>query len=430
MNFFIITFGCKVNQYESQVILENFLEAGYTIADSVKSADIIIINSCTVTAESDKKAKKVMHKIKKENNSAIIVLTGCLPQAFPSQMQLIDDADVILGNENKSEILKIVEEFLKTKKKIIKIQDFKPNTKFDKTLISDFNERTRAFLKIEDGCNRFCSYCIIPYARGRVRSKTLEDILLEVNKLVLKGYKEIVLVGINLSAYGTDIKVNLCDAIEQVCSVDGVERVRLGSLEPEHLTESTIKRLAKQTKLCPQFHLSLQSGCDTTLKRMNRHYTSSEYFDIVKNLRKYFENVSITTDVMVGFAGETDVEFEESLNFVKKVNFSKVHVFTYSVRNGTKAATFKNQIDVNKKKERSEIMIKETNKSRIQFLNSQVGKLEPVLYERLNSNRFFEGYTRNYTPIKTKTNKDLHSKIILTKIIKSTATDCEGELID
>ena len=432
MRIFIITFGCKVNQYESQSILEKFCNAGCTKANSVEDADVIVVNSCTVTAESDKKVKKALHKIRKENNSAVIVLTGCMPQAFPKQMESINEADVILGNGSKNEILKYVLEFVNTKNKVIKIEKFTRKSKFESAPISDFNERTRAFLKIEDGCNRFCSYCIIPYARGRVRSKPLEDILLESKNLAQKGYKEVVLVGINLSAYGTDIGLNLCDAIEKVCAVDGIERVRLGSLEPEQMDENTIKRLSKQEKLCPQFHLSLQSGCDETLKRMNRHYTSEEYLKIVQNLRKYFKNASITTDVMVGFAGESAEEFKKSLNFVKKVEFSKVHVFAYSVRSGTRAAEFDNQVEPNEKKRRSQIMIEETDKSRRKFLISQVRKVEAVLYERRDKNGFFEGYTPNYTPVKVKVNEkiNLYSKIIFTELVQAEDDYCFGKIAD
>ena len=275
MKIFIITFGCKVNQYESQSILEKFYSDGCTKAESVKDADVVVVNSCTVTAESDKKVKKALHKIRKENNSAVIVLTGCMPQAFPAQVESINEVDIILGNNNKNNILKYVLDFINNRSKIIKIENFVEKSNLKSTPINDFDERTRAFLKIEDGCNRFCSYCIIPYARGRVRSKPLEDILFETKNLAQKGYKEIVLVGINLSAYGTDIGINLCDAIEKVCSVEGIKRVRLGSLEPEQMDEITIKRLSKQKKLCPQFHLSLQSGCNETLKRMNRRYTTA-----------------------------------------------------------------------------------------------------------------------------------------------------------
>lgn len=429
MNFFIITFGCKVNQYETQLIFEKLCAAGCTKSESFKDADIIVINSCTVTHQSDKKVKKFLNKVRKENKKAIVVLVGCMPQAFQENMNFIDEADIILGNYKKSNIFEHVLEFIKKREKIIKIENLDSKSKFESELISNFSQRTRAFLKIEDGCNRFCSYCIIPYARGRVRSKSIQEILTETKNLSKNGFNEIVLVGINLSAYGSDLGLGLCDAVEKVCSVNGIERVRLGSLEPEYLNKSTIERLAKQKKLCPHFHISLQSGCNATLKRMNRHYTAEEYLEIVGNLRSCFKNVSITTDVMVGFPGESEDEFEESLNFVKKVEFSKIHVFAYSMREGTLAAKFKNQVSFKDKKIRSEIMLNQANKTHTKFLNSQVEKIEPVLFEKRDSNGFWEGYTPNYTPVKTRSNLDLHSKIISTKIIKNQSNYCLGTIL-
>ena len=263
-----------------------------------------------------------------------------------------------------------------------------------------------------------------------MRSKPIDEILLEAQNLAQNGYKEIVLVGINLSSYGIDLGLNLCDAVETVCSVNGIKRVRLGSLEPEYMNKKVIERLSRQQKLCPQFHLSLQSGCDETLKRMNRHYNSDEYFKIVQNLRSNFKNVAITTDVMVGFAGESDEEFEKSLIFVKKVGFSKVHVFSYSIREGTRAAIFKNQVKNCIKKMRSKIMLDETEKNRIEFLKSQVGTLEPVLYESCNKNGVFEGYTPNYTPIKVISNLELRSKIILTEITEAKSDYCVGKIVE
>lgn len=430
MKIFISTFGCKVNQYESESILENFYKIGYIKTETFIDADVIIINSCTVTGESDKKIKRTLHKMRTQNKNAIIVLTGCMPQAFPEEAGELKDADIILGNSQKNEIFQAILEFIKNRDKIVRIKPCNRETKFEKMSISSgFNERTRAFLKIEDGCNRFCSYCIIPYARGRVRSKSVDDILSELKVLACNGYKEIVLVGINLSSYGSDLGITLCDAIEAACSVDGIKRVRLGSLEPEQMDEYTIKRLSKQDKLCPQFHLSLQSGCDRILRRMNRHYSSKEYLNIVENLRKYFNNVSITTDIMVGFPGETEEDFKESLEFAKKVGFSKVHVFSYSVRKGTKAAEFEDQVYAEVKKQRSKIMISVTDKIRNEFLKSQIYKIEPVLYEVQNDKGYFEGYTKNYTPIKVKSEHDLHGNIIMTKIIGVENGYCIGEII-
>mgnify|MGYP001034084309 CR=1 FL=1 len=439
MKIFIVTFGCKVNQYESQAIWEKFARVGWTKAASVRDADVVVVNSCTVTEESDRKVKKALHKIRKENSGAVVVLTGCMPQAFSARsgfIETVKDADIVLGNVCKYDIFAHVREFLKTKNKIVAVKAFDVrNPKFESAIISDFSERTRAFLKIEDGCNNFCSYCIIPYARGRVRSKPIDEIFAEVKNLAQKGYKEVVLVGINLSAYGKDIGLTLCDAVEMACSVDGIERVRLGSLEPDQMDEAAILRLSAQKKLCPQFHLSLQSGCDATLKRMNRTYTAEDYYLVVKRLRENFENAAITTDVMVGFAGETDEEFEESLSFVKKVGFAKVHVFAYSKRAGTRAAEFANQVDPAVKKSRSKAMIAATNSARREFFNSQIEKTETVLYETRDSKGFWHGHTRNYTPVVAKAatvapGLDLHSKIVLTKLIKSESDYCVGELIE
>ena len=428
MKIFILTLGCKVNQYESEAILEIFKKSGFQRTEDFKDADVLIINSCTVTSESDKKVRKMLHRFRKENPDAIIVLTGCMVQAFPKKANSYSQADIIVGNTDRSKILEKVKSFLEDRKKIIEVKNYEKNDSFENLNIENFDGRTRAFMKIEDGCNRFCSYCIIPFARGRVRSKKLEDIKKEAEVLAENGYKEIVLVGINLSCYGQDLNLDLCDAIETVCSIDKIKRVRLGSLEPEKMDLDVIKRLSKCEKLCPQFHLSLQSGCDETLKRMNRHYKISEYEEIVKNLRIYFEDAAITTDVMVGFAGETDEEFSESLNFVKKIGFSKVHVFPYSIRPGTKAAEFKNQVKPEIKNVRTQKMLELSDKLNNNFLKKQVGKTEEVLFERKQKDGFFEGYTKNYVPVIVKSQEDLSSKILNVKITEVKGKYCFGEL--
>ena len=333
-----ITLGCKVNQYETQAMLNQLLQGGFSACQTGEDADIILLNSCTVTSTSDHKVKQTLHKARREHPHAVIVLTGCMPQAFPELAEDLTDADIVLGNSNRSSLLPHILQYLSTRQRIIDIVPHQTKEKFESMSVENFYERTRAFIKIQDGCNRFCSYCIIPYARGRVRSKPLDDLIAEVTQLAEKGYKEIVLTGINLSAFGQDINLHLCDAVEAVCAINGIERVRLGSLEPEQLSEDVIIRLSKQQKLCPQFHLSLQSGCDETLKRMNRHYTTEEYRTIVQNLRNAFDNAAITTDIMVGFPGETEEEFMQSLEFAKEISFSKVHVFAYSQRPEQKPA--------------------------------------------------------------------------------------------
>ena len=313
-----ITLGCKVNQYETQAMLNQLLQGGFSACQAGEDADIILLNSCTVTSTSDHKVKQTLHKARREHPHAVIVLTGCMPQAFPELAEDLTDADIVLGNSNRSSLLTHILQYLSTRQRIIDIVPHQTTEKFESMSVENFYERTRAFIKIQDGCNRFCSYCIIPYARGRVRSKPLDDLISEVTLLSEKGYKEIVLTGINLSAFGQDINLHLCDAVEAVCAINGIERVRLGSLEPEQLSEDVIIRLSKQQKLCPQFHLSLQSGCDETLKRMNRHYTTEEYRTIVQNLRNAFDNAAITTDIMVGFPGETEEEFLQIFGICKR----------------------------------------------------------------------------------------------------------------
>lgn len=426
MKVFIFTLGCKVNQYESQAILESFIKNGFEKTNDLKESDVIIVNSCTVTAESDKKVRKILHKVKKENPKSIVVLTGCMPQAFPEKASAWPEADIIVGNANKNNIIDAVKKFINSQDKISRIENFL-NT-YDDFKIENFNDRTRAFVKIEDGCNRFCSYCIIPYSRGRVRSKNLENLKDEIENLAKNGYQEIVLVGINLSCYGQDIGKNLCDAIEVVASVEKIKRVRLGSLEPEQMDEHFIRRLAKIEKLCPQFHLSLQSGCDETLKRMNRHYTTKEYEIIVQNLRSSFENASITTDVMVGFSGESDEEFLKSINFIEKIRFAKIHVFPYSVRPGTSAEKFKNQISPQVKNSRTKIMLTLAEKLNSEFLASQVNKTEEVLFER-PIGEFIEGYSRNYTPVLVKSDENLLGKIYNVKITSVKNNHCFGTVL-
>lgn len=427
MKFYIFTLGCKVNQYESQIMHENLINSGFEYTKEYNNADIIIINSCTVTSASDSKAVKLMHRVKRENPQAVLVLTGCLPQAFPEDERFIE-ADIILGNKSRSILVSTIQQYLTNRVRIINVNKHETGDNFESMSITNFSERTRAFVKIEDGCNRFCSYCIIPYARGRVRSKPLEELKIEIEALSKKGFKEVVLVGINLSAYGQDFNMDLADAIEIACSVDGIERVRLGSLEPERMDKATIERISKQPKLCPQFHLSLQSGCDATLKRMNRHYNTNDYYDIVKNLRKAFENCAITTDIMVGFPGETEEEFAESLKFAEKVSFAKVHTFAYSRRPGTIADKANNQVAENIKNIRSKKMIELTAKTQKEFLLSQIGKTEPVLFER-KKNGYFEGHTMNYTQVIVKSEIDISNQILNVKIIetdKNNTTNCKA----
>lgn len=430
MNFNILTLGCKVNQYESQAMFEDMVRHGYTPSESKEFADITIVNSCTVTSVSDAKNRKLINKIRRANPDGIIILTGCMPQAFPKETANFQNCDIVLGNAKRAELIPTLEEYLAQRRVLVQISEHTgKNEIYENLNITSFGEHTRAFVKIEDGCNRFCSYCIIPYARGRVRSKPISDLKSEIKTVADNGYKEVVLVGINLSAYGLGEAFNLADAVECACNTEGIERVRLGSIEPEQMDEEMINRLAKQSKFCPQFHLSLQSGCDNTLKAMNRHYTSKEYAEIVQRLRNAFSNSSITTDVMVGFAGETEEDFKKSMQFVKEIGFAKVHVFPYSQRKGTVADKAPNQVPPNVKEERAKLMASLVEQSRFDFLTSQTGLVEKVLIERLRHG-YLEGYTENYTPVHIPSaDVSLCSTIQNVRILSADRDFCIGELV-
>ena len=427
MNAIFYTLGCKVNQYETQVMRELLQKDGFT-CDEDSTSDIVVINSCTVTAESDRKTRQAVRRYRRKYPDAIIILTGCMVQAFPQQAKLLGEADIIFGNHDISKIADYIKEFLKDRKQIVDIVDHKKGDLYNTPYICNFSERTRAHIKIEDGCERYCTYCIIPTARGCVRSRPLDEIRAEAEKLAKNGFSEIVLVGINLSAYGKDTPYNLCDAVETVCSVNCILRVRLGSLEPDHITDDMLKRFKAQEKFCPQFHLSLQSGCDKTLKRMNRHYDSDFYADLVARIRNIFHSAAITTDIMVGFAGETEEEFSESLQFVKSVGFARAHIFAYSKRSGTVAAGLKSQVENSVKEARSKLMYAATRDSELSFLKSQIGTTVPVLFETVAKGHF-EGYTPNYTRVTVNDDRIICGKIFDVLITDAANDHCIGKLI-
>ncbi len=406
-----LTLGCKVNQYESQAMLEGLLAQGFQGAGENEEADVAVVNSCTVTAQSDQKARQALRRLKRQNPQAVIVVTGCWSQAFPAQAAALPEADIVLGNANRSSLGDRILEYLSTKQRIVDVAPHSQGETFEPMRVKGLSGHTRAFLKIEDGCNRFCAYCIIPYARGRVRSKPLASLRAEVEGLAAGGYREVVLTGINLPAYGQELGLTLCDAIEAACEAEGILRVRLGSLEPERLTPEVIARMKLQPKLCPQFHLSLQSGCDATLQRMNRHYTGDEYRAIVENLRNAFPNCAITTDIMVGFPGEDEEEFQASLAFAQKIAFAKAHVFAYSRRPGTVASRAPHQVENRVKEERGRRMAEEAEKSRQAFFRAQLGRREPVLFEREIAPGIWEGRTVNYTPVRVKSRESLAGEI-------------------
>ena len=427
MDFYIITLGCKVNQYESELMAELLTAAGYHRASDQNTAQVCIINSCTVTATGDSKCRKVINRVRRENPSCIIVLCGCMPQAFADQPEVFRGCDIVMGNTARRDIVAVLDEYLLTRKQIIRIDAHVKDEPFEPMRIRAFEERTRAFVKIEDGCNRFCSYCIIPYARGRVRSKPLDVLLQEASDLAANGYKEIVLVGINLSAYGQDLGIGIDDAVHTVCAVDGIERVRLGSIEPERMTRELLTGLAAEPKFCPHFHLSLQSGCDATLRRMRRHYDTAEYARIVADIREIFDNPSITTDVMVGFVGESEEEFEESLAFCDRIGFAKAHVFPYSIRKGTAAERMEGHIDEHLKHQRADIMIAHTAERQRDFMHSQIGRDTSVLIET-SKDGVSEGYSPNYTKIRIPDSQLISGEIVDVRITEAFDDYCIGVL--
>ena len=418
------THGCKVNQYETQAMRRQLEQAGYQTTEFVPEhteADVLVINSCTVTGESDRKLRQFLRRCRRSLPNAIIVLCGCMPQAYPEAAFDLPEVDIVLGNAVRADLLPKLEEYFANKQRICCVPQH-PSV-YEPMDIDEFQGRTRAFVKIQDGCNRFCSYCIIPYARGRVRSRQPEDITAELTRLAANGYKEVVLVGINLTAYGQDLGLSIADAVDAACAVDGLERVRLGSLEPDFITDEVIARMKAQPKLCPQFHLALQSGCDATLKRMNRHYTTAEYADLCQRLRNHFPNCAITTDVMVGFPGETEEEFEQSCAFVESISFARVHVFAYSRRKGTNADRMPHQVDNAEKARRSKKMQTICNRSAEEYAAQYVGKSVTVLLETPYPDNVIDGHTDTYQTVMVKTTKSEGT------LIPVQITSCKGDML-
>lgn len=421
------TLGCKVNQYESEAMGELFEKRGYTVVGEDEPADIVIINSCTVTAESNRKTRQTVRKARRKNSQAVIVLTGCMAQAFPDEAAKIVEADIVVGNKNEDKIPDLCERFIAERKAMHIFEEHETGEKITDFTVTGFSEHTRSYIKIEDGCNRFCSYCIIPYARGRVRSKSVGAIAAEAEGLSRSGYKEIVLVGINLSAYGQDTGAGLCDAVLAAASPEGIERVRLGSLECDQISDDALLKLSECKEFCPQFHLSLQSGCDRTLREMNRKYDTAFYRDLVERIRRIFPDASITTDIMVGFPGESDEDFKESCDFVRETGFARSHVFIYSEREGTPAARRHDAVDKSVRAERAHIMGDICRQCERNFLKAQCGKTEKVLFET-EIDGYWEGYTGNYTRVKAKSAGDLEGKILPVVLTAANEDYCIGEL--
>lgn len=413
--------GCKVNAYETEAMQHLLEEAGYEIVPFTQKADVYVINTCSVTNMADRKSRQMLHKAKKNNPNSIVVAAGCYVQT--SEKEVLNDlsVDIVIGNDRKHDLVRLLEEYSldSVSDTVDDINDGKHD--FEELFIDRTKGHTRAFIKVQDGCNQFCSYCIIPYARGRVRSRRFENVIAEVERLAENGFKEVVLTGIHLSSYGVDFEeaTGLLELIQAVNAVKGIERIRLGSLEPKIVTEHFASELSKLDKICPHFHLSLQSGCDATLKRMNRKYTTKEYERGCELLRKYFVHPAITTDVIVGFPGETEEEFEQTKAYLEHIHFYEMHIFKYSKRKGTRAAVMPDQIDEQIKAARSEKLIALGHDMSKEFRKFYIGKNEEVLFEEkavIGDKEYFVGYTKEYVKVAKKTDENLENQIVSGRI--------------
>lgn len=432
--FATCTLGCKVNQYETDAMEQMLLRAGYEKVDFKEKADIYIINTCSVTNMADRKSRQMIHRAKKKNPDGIVIAAGCYVQAQADQEADFDEnIDLIIGNNKKKDIVTILDEYYRDHKNTAVI-DINHTNEYEELSIETVNEHTRAYLKIQDGCNQFCSYCIIPYVRGRIRSRKPEQVLEEVRNLAQNGYKEVVLTGIHLSSYGKDLEEgSLIDVIEAINEIDGIERIRLGSLEPRIITEEFVGRLKKVDKICPHFHLSLQSGCDETLKRMNRHYSIEEYEQSLALLREAFYEPALTTDVIVGFAGETEEEFANTVKALERMNLYEMHIFKYSVRKGTRAEKMPNQVSEQTKTVRSNVLLEMTAKHKDAYENLWMGQEEEILAEEfalIDGKEYLVGHTKRYVKVAIDTREDRKGELIKVRIIgKMDGNILQGEIL-
>ena len=418
------TLGCKVNQYETNAMEQQFIKNNYEIVENTQKADIYVINTCTVTNMADRKSRQMLRRVKEINPSAVLVVCGCYAQVAKNELEQIPEIDIILGINEKNEIVQIVENYMgkmaeqDKRSQEAEIDDVSKQKEFLDFGDVTYTEKNRAVVKVQDGCNMFCSYCIIPYARGRIRSRKIESVVSEIKKIAKEEIKEVVITGIHVASYGKDFdnentskKIRLIDLLEAINKIDGIDRIRLSSLEPTIVDEEFATRLSKLDKICDHFHLSLQSGCDETLKRMNRKYTTQIYRDAVATLRKYYPEASFTTDVIVGFPGETDEEFAKTYEFLKEIDFYRLHVFKYSPRRGTVAEKMPNQIDGNKKEERSNKLIELSNSTENKHNQSYIGKTVKVLFEEFEDG-FFKGHTTNYMMVKVAGEEEQSDKFV------------------
>ena len=418
--------GCKVNAYETEAMQQILEEAGYEIVPFSEYADVYVINTCSVTNMADRKSRQMLHRAKKQNPDAIVVGAGCYVQTKEAQALVDESIDIVIGNNKKHELVPLLREYEASHRKMACVADINHEKQaYEELSLSRTAEHTRAFIKVQDGCNQFCTYCIIPFARGRVRSRELPDVLQEIRTLAKSGYREVVLTGIHLSSYGVDNGESLLHLIEAVHELEGIERIRLGSLEPRIVTDAFAKRLSELPKICPHFHLSLQSGCDTVLSRMNRRYDTAEYEVGCALLRRYFEHPAITTDVIVGFPGETDEEFETTERYLERIHFYEMHIFQYSRREGTKAAAMPDQVPEAVKKERSEKLLALGHRMSEEFRRYYLGRQVTALLEEeflYDGKRYYTGYTKEYVKVAVETEKDL-SNTFVTGTLKTQLTE-------
>ncbi len=423
------TLGCKVNQYDTEAMLSIFEKEGYEVVDFDDFADVYVINTCTVTNLSDRKSRQAIRKAKHQNEASTVIVAGCYAQTSPEEVAGIPGVNLVIGTKDRNEIIRFIKEIEAGKSQINAVENIMTVRDFEELRIDEYKGHTRAFLKIQEGCSQFCTYCIIPYARGPVRSRLPEDVINEVKRLSDNGFKEVVLTGIHIASYGRDLKnITLLELIEQIHAVEGIERIRLGSLEPKTITPEFVQKIKTLNKLCPHFHISLQSGCDETLKRMNRKYTIEEYMNVVKLLRENINDVALTTDVMTGFPGETDEEFQKTCDFLEQVRFMKMHIFKFSPRKGTPAATYKEQVAPEKKEQRSRVLLDMSQRLSLEFNKRYLGKTMPVLFEQEAKGKkgYYEGLTANYIQVLCSGDESLKGKITAARLLDATADGIVG----
>lgn len=419
--------GCKVNQYETNAMAQKFIEHGYEVVEFDEYADVYIVNTCTVTNVADRKSRQMLRRAKEINKDATLVACGCYAQVAKDELKKIPEIDLIIGNNEKNDIIQIVENHISQKGAEDLVSDVMYKLDYVELGTTTYTEKTRAVIKVQDGCDRFCSYCLIPYARGHIRSRKIENVIEEIKKVVEEGINEVVITGIHIASYGRDFKgknIGLIDLLEEINKIQGLHRIRLGSIEPTIITDEFVERLSKLDKMCDHFHLSLQSGCTETLKRMNRRYTTEEFKAVTKRLRAKFPNAALTTDIIVGFPGETDEEFNTTYEFLKEIAFYKMHIFKYSQRKGTKAAVMPNQVDGKIKEERSKKLIELSNENEYNYNKKYIGKQVEVLFEE-REGEYLKGHTTNYIVVKHKTDKD----DLINKIAKVTVNEAKQDCL-